>query len=140
MSILEIVSRMTGGEILGWAALLLVIVMSLIEISPLKVNPWDSILGWFGKKTNGKLQEELKELKKQVQDMWVATHRQSVLTFAREARAGVDHSSDEWTNILNIIADYEQFVNEKHISNGIVKADSEYIRDLYQELSREHRI
>ena len=140
MSILEIVSRMTGGEILGWAALLLVIVMSLIEISPLKVNPWDNILGWFGKKTNGKLQEELKELKKQVQDMWVATHRQSVLTFAREARAGVDHSSDEWTNILNIIADYEQFVNEKHISNGIVKADSEYIRDLYQELSREHRI
>ena len=140
MSILEIVSRMTGGEILGWAALLLVIVMSLIEISPLKVNPWDNILGWLGKKTNGKLQEELKELKKQVQDMWVATHRQSVLTFAREARAGVDHSSDEWTNILNIIADYEQFVNEKHISNGIVKADSEYIRDLYQELSREHRI
>ena len=123
MSILEIVSRMTGGEILGWAALLLVIVMSLIEISPLKVNPWDNILGWFGKKTNGKLQEELKELKKQVQDMWVATHRQSVLTFAREARAGVDHSSDEWTNILNIIADYEQFVNEKHISNGIVKAE-----------------
>ena len=140
MSLYEMIVKMTAGELAGWAVVLLILIMSLIEVSPLKLNPWDNILGWIGKKMNGGMQTELKDLKKQVQDMWVASHRQSVLTFAREARAGVDHSSDEWTNVLNTIAEYEQYVLEKHISNGIVKADSEYIRDLYQELSRDHRI
>ena len=42
--------------------------------------------------------------------------------------------------MLNTIAEYERYVAYNNISNGIVKADSEYIRDLYQELSREHKI
>ena len=140
MTIYEMVTKMTGGELAGWAIVLLIILLSLVQISPLRLNPWDSILGWIGKKTSGEMREQLKELKKQVQDMWVASHRQSVLTFAREARAGVEHSSDEWTNVLNTIAEYERYVASNNISNGIVKADSEYIRDLYQELSREHKI
>ena len=140
MTILEVVNRMTAGEVAGWVVVMLIILFSLIQISPLRLNPWDSILGWLGRKINGETEKQLKELKKQVQDMWVASHRQTVLTFAREARAGVEHSSDEWTNVLNIIAEYEQFVMASKISNGIVKADSEYIRGLYQELSRGHRI
>ena len=140
MTILEVVNRMTAGEVAGWVVVVLIILFSLIQISPLRLNPWDSILGWLGRKINGETEKQLKELKKQVQDMWVASHRQTVLTFAREARAGVEHSSDEWTNVLNIIAEYEQFVMASKISNGIVKADSEYIRGLYQELSRGHRI
>ena len=140
MTILEVVNRMTAGEVAGWVVVVLIILFSLIQISPLRLNPWDSILGWLGRKINGETEKQLKELKKQVQDMWVASHRQTVLTFAREARAGVEHSSDEWTNVLNIIAEYEQFVMASKISNGIVKADSEYIRGLYLELSRGHRI
>ena len=140
MTILEVVNRMTAGEVAGWVVVVLIILFSLIQIAPVKLNPWDSILGWLGRKINGETEKQLKELKKQVQDMWVASHRQTVLTFAREARAGVEHSSDEWTNVLNIIAEYEQFVMASKISNGIVKADSEYIRGLYQELSRGHRI
>ena len=72
--------------------------------------------------------------------MWVAGHRQSVLTFAGEARAGIAHSPDEWANVLNTIADYERYVAENKIANGIVIADSEYIRNLYQELGRDHRL
>lgn len=140
MTIIEVVQKLTAGELAGWAVVLLIILFSLIQIAPVKLNPWDNILGWFGKKINGDMRDQLKELRKQVQDMWVASHRQTVLTFAREARAGVEHSSDEWTNVLNIIAEYEQFVTANKITNGIVKADSEYIRDLYQELSREHKI
>ena len=140
MNIYEIFMQMTAGEVAGWALILLIILFSLIQISPVKLNPWDTIFGWFGKKINGNTQEQLKQLQKQVQDMWVASHRQTVLTFAREARAGVNHSPDEWANVLNIIAEYEEFVISHQISNGIVQADSEYIRNLYQQLSRDHRI
>ena len=140
MNLMEVTQKLTAGELAGWAVVLIVLLFSLIQISPLRLNPWDNILGWVGQKVNGDMQAQLKELKKHVQDMWVASHRQSVLTFAREARAGVEHSSDEWTNVLNIIAEYEAFCQGNTITNGIVKADSEYIRNLYQELSREHRI
>jgi hypothetical protein len=140
MNLMEVTQKLTAGELAGWAVVLIVLLFSLIQISPLRLNPWDNILGWVGQKVNGDMQAQLKELKKHVQDMWVASHRQTVLMFAREARAGVEHSSDEWTNVLNMIAEYEAFCQGNTITNGIVKADSEYIRNLYQELSREHRI
>ena len=140
MNLMEVTQKLTAGELAGWAVVLIILLFSLIQISPLRLNPWDNILGWVGQKVNGDMQAQLKELKKHVQDMWVASHRQTVLMFAREARAGVEHSSDEWTNVLNMIAEYEAFCQGNTITNGIVKADSEYIRDLYQELSREHRI
>jgi len=140
MNLMEVTQKLTAGELAGWAVVLIILLFSLIQISPLKINPWDNILGWVGQKVNGDMQAQLKELKKHVQDMWVASHRQTVLMFAREARAGVEHSSDEWTNVLNMIAEYEAFCQGNTITNGIVKADSEYIRNLYQELSREHRI
>ena len=140
MTVIEFWNKLTVGGLAGWAVMLLLILMSLIQIAPVKLNPWDKIFAWLGKKMNGHMQKQLDELRKQVRDMWVNNHRNQILIFAREARGGIEHSSDEWTNILNMIADYETFCEENKITNGIVKADSEYIRNLYQELSREHRI
>ena len=126
----------TAGLILGIA----IVVMSLIEIAPVKLNPWDSFLGWIGKKMNRRMEDRFDSLQKQVTDMWVNAHRQSILTFAREARSGVQHSNDEWGNVLTVAAEYEAYCEKEELANGIVKADTEYIRSLYQELSRDHRI
>ena len=83
---------------------------------------------------------QLKELERRLTDIWIQSHRISILTFARESRAGVQHSSDEWTNVLNIADEYESYCEKHDITNGIVRADTEYIRNLYQELSRDHKI
>ena len=140
MSIFEVVQKMTAGEMAGWAVVLLIILMSLIQVSPLRLNPWDSILGWIGKKVNGDMHEQLKVLKKQVSDLWINSHRQSILTFARECRADIDHDAEEWNHILSVADEYEVYCQKNTVSNGVVKADTEYIRNLYQELSREHKI
>ncbi len=113
MTIYETVTKMSGGELAGLALVLLIILFSLVQISPLKLNPWDSILGWIGKKTSGETREQLKELKKQVQDMWVNGHRTAILSFAREARSGIQHSESEWTNILNMAREYEIYVDKE---------------------------
>ena len=136
MSFKEIISQLNAGYVAAGIAVLL----SLIQISPLKLNPWDKLLGWIGKKVNGATEKRLAAVEKQILDMWVNSHRQCILTFARETRAGIEHSSDEWTNVLNVAEEYEKYVNEKKITNGIVTQDTEYIRNLYQELSRDHRI
>ena len=140
MTIYEIISKMTAGEVAGWALVLLIPLFSMIQIAPVKLNPWDSILGWFGRKINGGIRDQLKELNKQVSDLWINSHRQSILTFARECRADIDHDAEEWNHILTVADEYEVYCQKNTVSNGVVKADTEYIRSLYQELSRQHRI
>ena len=131
---------MTVGGAAGWAAAAVPILMSLIQISPLKLNPWDNVLTWFGRKINGETQKQLKELQKQVSDIWINAHRQSILTFARECRADIGHDAEEWTNILNLCEEYEKYTEKNDVTNGVVRENTKYIRNLYQEQSREHRI
>jgi hypothetical protein len=140
MTVMELWNKLTVGGLAGWAVMLILILMSLIQISPIRLNPWDRVFSWLGKKMNGHVQDQLKELKKQVSDLWINSHRQSILTFARECRADIDHDAEEWNHILSVADEYEVYCQKNVVSNGVVKADTEYIRNLYQELSREHRI
>ena len=140
MTMTEILEKLTAGELAGWAVILLIILFSLIQISPVKLNPWDNIFGWFGGKLNGDLRENVSKLEKHVRGMWVNNHRQTILTFARECRDGIEHSSDEWSNVLNVAEEYEKYVKENRITNGIITQDTEYLRGLYQELSREKKL
>lgn len=140
MTIYEVLGKLTGGELAGWAVVLLILLLSLIQIAPVRLNPWDNILGWFGRKINGETDKRLKTVEKQIRDMWINNHRQCILTFARECRADIEHSSDEWTNVLNVAEEYEKYVDENKVTNGIITQDTEYLRKLYQEMSREHRI
>lgn len=136
MGLNEILSRLNAGYITAG----IIILLSLIQISPLKLNPWDKLLGWFGKKLNGATEKRLEAVEKQIRDMWINNHRQTVLTFARECRANIEHSSDEWTNVLNVAEEYEKYVLENKVTNGIITQDTEYLRKLYQELSRDHKL
>lgn len=140
MTITDFFQKLTAGEMAGWAVVLLILLMSLIEISPIKLNPWEKFFGWIGKKMNGEVDKRLKTVEKQISDMWVNQHRQTILTFAREARSGITHSPDEWANVLNQSEEYEKYIKDHGLSNGIVTQDTVYIRSLYQEMSREHKI
>lgn len=137
MSLTEILKELEIEALAGQVAVILFIILSLIQIAPIKINPWDRILGWFGKKMNRETQEKLSGLDKRVTDIWINGHRQSILTFARECRAGVCHDSEEWAYILNVCEEYERFTEEHHVTNGVVRENTRYIRDLYQKRSHD---
>nr|MBQ4458414.1 hypothetical protein [Clostridia bacterium] len=136
MGLNEILSKVNAGYVTAG----IVVLLSLIQISPLKLNPWDKLLGWFGKKLNGGMEKQIKDLQKQVRDLWINNHRQSILTFARECRAEIEHSAEEWSHILNLCEEYERYCNTNDVTNGVVRQNTLYIRELYQRLSHEHRI
>ena len=140
MSIHEMLQQITAGEMAGWGLVILIIILSLVEVSPIKLNPWSHILAWIGKKAHGDLQSKLESLEKHTQDIWIYNHRQAVIQFARECREKCTHDAEEWATILAMADEYEAFCQKNGISNGLVKADTEFIRNLYQEMSREHRI
>ena len=56
-----------------------------------------------------------------------------------ECRSDIPHSSDEWSNVLNVAEEYERYVEDKRITNGNISQDTQYLRKLYQELSMEHK-
>lgn len=124
----------------GWGVVLMIIFLSLIQISPLKINPWDKIFQWIGDKINKDTQANIDKMQRKIDSMWVSAHRNLILKFARECRSNIEHSPDEWAYILNIAEEYENYTNENHISNGIIKQDTQFLRTLYQELSRERKI
>ena len=140
MDVAQIISKF-GEPSPGWWVIAILAVLSLIQISPIKINPWDAILGWLGRKLNGKelsiLQGEMTDLKAKVNGMWVSVHRHAILTFARELRAGIEHSTDEWSNVLSQIDEYEVYCEKNHFANGVVKQDSIFINNMYQQLSVE---
>ena len=140
MSITEFWNKLTVEGLAGWAVIIILILMSLIQISPLRLNPWDRVFGWLGRKMNGATEKRLEAVEKQVTDLWINLHRQSILTFARECRSNFTHDSEEWSHILNICEDYENYTEVNSVTNGVVRENTKYIRDLYQELSREHKI
>lgn len=140
MSVVGIFSEITKGEMAGWGLAAFILCLSLVQISPLKWNPWDSLFSWLGKKLNGETDIQIRKLQDQIRDMWINSHRHSILRFGRELRVGVDHSHDEWSNILAVCAEYEAYCREFSITNGVVRADTDYIRSMYQELSHDHKI
>ena len=136
MNLKDILSQVNAGNV----TVCIVILLSLIQISPLKLNPWDKLFTWIGRKANGETEKKLKSLEKQLRDMWINEHRQTILTFARECRDDISHSADEWTNVLNVAEEYEKYVKANDVTNGIITQDTEYLRELYQELCRDHKI
>ncbi len=142
MELLEIVEHINGGALMGVA----IILLTLVQISPIKINPWDSFSEWLGKCLTAEVRDDIKTLGERVdalQDDFssfrVDEMRQTILTFARECRAGTEHSHEEWAHVLNVSARYEAYCASHNISNGEVTADSTYIHNLYQNLSETHK-
>jgi len=138
----------------GPNAAILVILLSLVEISPIKINPWAWFFGWVGQKLTGSLRNELNDLKKDIEHVNkkvsevrdeavrsdVANMRWFILSFAQDCRDGVTHSKEQWTHALNQSKYYESYCREHAVQNGVIEEDTKFIRDLYAELSREHKI
>ena len=60
MSLEEILSLLTPANTFGGLGIL-VLCLSLVQVSPIRINPWDAILGWLGNKTNASVKKTLDE-------------------------------------------------------------------------------
>ena len=112
--------------------------ITLVEIVPIKVNPWSAILKWIGNKTTGNLREVVTELKKDFEDYRANALRWDILDFANSCRNGREHSKDEWRHVLDQLKFYEDYVEQHEIQNGVFEEDAKYLRELYQERNKKN--
>lgn len=118
-------------ELLTSPEVVVVGTITLIEVAPIKVNPWQKLFKWVGNMINGDLYKEFSEMKRDFEQTKANDMRWNILNFANSCRRGTAHGKDEWRHVIGQIAEYETYTEEKGIVNGVIDEDSHYLRELY---------
>lgn len=144
MSIQELVA---GG---GGALLIL---MTLIQIAPIKVNPWSAVAKVFGRAINSDVLEKLNEVQKaqtatrkalddhiKVDDERNADmHRMRILQFNLELMENKPHTREDFIEILEEIDFYERYCSEhKDYQNNRCKHAIANIGRVYDDRLKKH--
>lgn len=135
MSIIEILDIKTGVSI---GAFLLAFIMTVVQIAPIKVNPWDKILTWIGNHMNadivkrvdvieGKLDEHIRDSAEER----IRKVRADILDFANACMNGRRHTKEEFEFVISECDAYEKHIEKMQIKNGVATAAIREIRRLY---------
>lgn len=107
--------------------------VTIIQFSPIKLDPWTRLFEAIGNCINGDIKENLSELKRDFEETKANDMRWHILEFSNSCRSGVKHSKEEWMHVIEQLKQYETYVKEKEIDNGVIEEESKYLRSLYQE-------
>lgn len=125
-----------------WAAL----AMTLIEISPIKIDPWSFIFTLIGRAVNGDLIAEMKELRrdvsslrKEIDEDKANACRTRILRFYDEIAHDVKHSKEHFDQTLIDINTYETFCdNHPDFKNNIASMAIKRIKDTYDQCGKDN--
>lgn len=125
-------------EILTHPTFVIIGAFTLIEVVPIKINPWKWLFKWVGKCINGDLQKNLNELKRDFEETKAQDKRWRILEFSRSCRNGVQHSREEWKHAISELKEYEEYTKNKNIINGVMEEDAKFLRELYRERNKKN--
>lgn len=146
MSLSAIWAQIMGAkDDISLVLLLLTVLASVIQITPIKINPWDKIFGWIGQKLNKEVSDEVKEIRSDVKqvredlDKHVAENRKEklegqrrdILEFANACMNGRKHTQEQFTFVIKTCDEYEAYIEKNHLKNGEISSAIEEIRRLY---------
>lgn len=110
MGISEIISIVFGGGIA---------LTALVDISPIKLNPWKRIFRALGKALNGEVLDKLAETQKKLEAHITADdernadmRRTRILRFNNELIRELPHTREDFIDVLADIDDYEAYCRE----------------------------
>lgn len=127
-------------DLFAYGGGIILAIMTLIQISPIKINPWSWIGRCIGRLINGevlekvnKLSVDVKDLKDADEEQWVTLSRSHILRFGDEILHGVNHSKEHFDQILIDVSKYEKYCNKHpNYSNNIANATIDQIKKTYQ--------
>ncbi len=137
---------MSIREILAGGGVALIVLLTLIQIAPIKINPWSALAKALGRAINADVLHELDLVKKKLEghitmdDQRVADgHRTRILHFNNELLRNIRHTKEEYIEALAEIDAYEKYCEEnpEYPNNRAVLA-IENIRDNYKERLQKH--
>ena len=114
-------------EILLSSSGIIFVVLTLVQVTPLKVNPWSAIARTVGKALNKEVMEELQTIReaqrgtREILDDHIRVddernadlHRVQILRFSRDLlRENIPHTQEDFAEALSEIDFYEKYCKE----------------------------
>lgn len=130
----------TIKEIFMYGGGSIAVLMTIVQISPIKLNPWSWIGKIIGRAINGEVLEKVDKLSQDVQhnkedddEQWASLSRTHILRFGDELLHGVAHSKEHFDQIMRDISKYETYCSDHpNYLNGVAHATIQQIRKTYQ--------
>lgn len=149
MDFMALLQTLSTGDVVLIAALLL----SAIQIAPIRIDPWTAIIRWIGKIMIGDLPAQIAALEKNMADRIsgvekklgeveakederdAVNKRVRILRFEDELQRGQFHTKDSFDQVLSCdITDYENYCREHPgFKNNQTAATVEHIKKIYAE-------
>ena len=125
--------------LLGGGGVLLIL-MTLVQITPIKINPWSWIARGIGRAINKDVLAEVSTIKVELADHKAKSEerhatlcRAHILRFGDEVLHGIPHSKEGYDNILLDIDSYEEYCDEHPgYKNNVALATIKNIKRMYQ--------
>lgn len=107
----------------GWLAAAL----TIIQVVPIKINPWTAIAKSIGRALNREVMEKIEENE-------ITTSRYRILRFEDEVRHGTRHTREHFEQILDDINTYEAYcAGHPNYRNNRAKFAIEKIKEIYRQ-------
>lgn len=137
---------LTIGELLKGGAIAVIAGATLIQITPIKINPWTWLAKIIGRAINSEVIEKVDSLEKKVDKLERDTGEQAakdcrvrILHFGDEILHGVKHSKEHFDQILLDITEYEQYCDDHpDFKNNMTALTTKRIKATYEECHAEH--
>ena len=114
----------------------------VIQITPIKINPWSALFTWIGKKINtesntkidqlikstGDLEAKIIEIDQKVDENEKDRIRWEILDFANSYHNGRPYVKDEFQHIATLGDKYEKLLERTHDKNGVFQEEYNFIK------------
>ena len=107
---------MSINDMIAGGSGILIIALTLIQISPIKINPWSALARALGRAINGDVIKQLetleaqqKESRKILDKHIIDGHRARILEFNSELLREISHTEEEYVDILRSIDEYQRY-------------------------------
>lgn len=125
--------------LLGGGGVLLVL-LTMIQIAPVKINPWTAIAKAIGRAINGEVLEKVGKLETEMQGVRsgmaeekAVNCRARILRFGDECLHGERHTKDHFDQTLRDIATYERYCEDHpEFENNVTELTSDRIKEIYR--------
>ena len=123
----------------------------VIEVAPIKINPWSFLANKLGRAFNKEVLNEISTIKSRVDTLDervqqseamqserdAKTARTNILRFGDEIRIGTRHSKESFDEILSDITEYESYcTTHQDFKNNRTKSTEKIIIEVYEHCLR----
>lgn len=123
----------------GWGTGIALVLMTLIQISPIKIDPWSWVFGAIGNMMNAELIEKVDKLDKDLTELRTVCDmreangcRTRILHFNDEMIHGSKHTKEHFDQILIDISTYESYCDtHENYKNNIANLAIDHIKNAY---------